>query len=332
MISIIVPVYKVEKYLAECIDSIIGQTFTDWELLLVDDGSPDNSGNICDEYAAKDKRVKVFHRENHGVSAARNYGLERAVGEWVMFVDSDDVLKQKFISNLFYEVEVNSEVQFVDAGCSLFVGDVSNIVNIKESTAFAGSDPILLWEHFRGPVWAKLFRKDILSENNIFFEPGLKKDEDVIFSLEYIGYVKHYAFSSEVGYLYRQNPKGAMATVNRNYATCYRTYRCQNVAIDKFYKNQSLTPDQCPKGIRMRASCLLWTLEQLNSEVPNRKKRVEIMKRDYTGLDFQALAYYHGRWDNKLLSRILQSRRLWIYDVVLSVILGCRAFMRKLIR
>ena len=89
-ISVIVPVYNVEKYLHRCVDSILAQTFNDFELLLIDDGSKDKSGAICDEYAAKDSRVRVFHKENGGVSSARNLGLENAKGDWIIFIDSDD--------------------------------------------------------------------------------------------------------------------------------------------------------------------------------------------------------------------------------------------------
>ena len=92
MISIIVPVYNTEKYLHRCIDSVLAQTYQDFELLLIDDGSKDSSGAICDEYAAQDTRVRVFHKENGGVSSARNVGLDLAQGEWVTFVDSDDYI------------------------------------------------------------------------------------------------------------------------------------------------------------------------------------------------------------------------------------------------
>jgi glycosyltransferase involved in cell wall biosynthesis len=90
VISIIVPVYKVEPYLRRCIDSILAQGFTDFECILIDDGSPDNCPTICDEYMEKDKRIVVIHQENKGVSAARNAGLNRAQGKWIGFVDSDD--------------------------------------------------------------------------------------------------------------------------------------------------------------------------------------------------------------------------------------------------
>ena len=90
MISIIVPVYKAEKYLSRCVDSILGQTYKDLEVILVDDGSPDGSGVLCDAYAAKDSRVRVIHKENGGVSTARNVGLDAAGGDYISFVDSDD--------------------------------------------------------------------------------------------------------------------------------------------------------------------------------------------------------------------------------------------------
>ena len=116
-ISIIVPVYNVEQYLQSCIDSIITQTYTDWELLLVDDGSPDRSGEICDEYAKKDNRIRVFHKRNGGVSSARNLGLDKAQGEWVTFIDADDYILSDFIKGLYKPIENGVSVDFVHGVC-----------------------------------------------------------------------------------------------------------------------------------------------------------------------------------------------------------------------
>ena len=107
-ISVIVPVYKAEQYIRRCVDSILAQTFTDFELLLIDDGSPDNSGAICDEYAAKDSRIKVFHKENGGVSSARNLGLDNATGEWITFVDSDDWIETDYLQLCLNLSETNN--------------------------------------------------------------------------------------------------------------------------------------------------------------------------------------------------------------------------------
>ena len=99
-ISIIVPVYNCKKYLRQCLDSILSQTFKDWECLLIDDGSTDESGSICDEYARRDNRFAAYHKENGGLTSARNYGLERSVGEWIMHVDGDDWIEVDSIERL----------------------------------------------------------------------------------------------------------------------------------------------------------------------------------------------------------------------------------------
>ncbi len=119
-VSIIVPIYNSELYLTECIDSILNQDFTDWELLLIDDGSSDLSGKICDSFASKDRRIRVFHRENSGVSVARNWGLFQAVGDYICFIDSDDMVTPDYLSS-FWKDAVNTDLymqgyQIVDDG------------------------------------------------------------------------------------------------------------------------------------------------------------------------------------------------------------------------
>lgn len=132
LISIIVPIFKVEKYLHRCLDSIKNQTFMDWECILVDDGSPDNSGIICDEYMSKDKRFRVFHQENAGVSAARNKGLDEAKGEWIGFVDSDDWIEPNMYEYLYSDA-INTKSDVVICG---YVGQnnrrIKSVINSRE--------------------------------------------------------------------------------------------------------------------------------------------------------------------------------------------------------
>ena len=138
-VAIIVPVYNVEKYLQRCIESILTQTETDFELLLIDDGSKDKSGLICDEYAQKDERVNVIHKENGGVSSARNLGIEKANGEWICFIDADDYVRQDFLSNiqqyLFGDVDIVHWGFFYD-NCGMIVEkpivNNTNIINMEE--------------------------------------------------------------------------------------------------------------------------------------------------------------------------------------------------------
>ena len=106
-ISVIVPVYNVEQFLPRCINSILAQTFTDFEVLLINDGSADNSGRICDEYAKKDNRIRLFHKGNGGVSSARNIGLKNVKGELICFIDSDDYLDKKFLQRMVKAMEEN---------------------------------------------------------------------------------------------------------------------------------------------------------------------------------------------------------------------------------
>ena len=115
VISVIVPVYKAEKCLTHCVDSILAQTFQDFEILLIDDGSPDQSGALCDQYAAKDSRIRVFHKENGGVSSARNLGMQEAVGTYIAFADSDDWMEPEELETLYGLIAEHSADS---AGCA----------------------------------------------------------------------------------------------------------------------------------------------------------------------------------------------------------------------
>ena len=119
LISIIVPVYNVEKYIHECVDSIINQTYKNIEIILVDDGSPDNCGKICDEYAKKDNRIKVIHKPNGGLSDARNHGIDVANGEWLMFIDSDDWIEPNMAEKLLHSA-LNNKADLAISSVILF--------------------------------------------------------------------------------------------------------------------------------------------------------------------------------------------------------------------
>ena len=127
LVSVIVPIYKVEEYLRECVDSITGQTYKNLEIILVDDGSPDRCGEICEEYARNDKRITVYHKENGGLSDARNYGMARSHGEYITFVDSDDVIRADFVETLMGLIHKH------DADIS-----VASLVSFRNSAEWGG--------------------------------------------------------------------------------------------------------------------------------------------------------------------------------------------------
>ena len=165
-ISIICPVYNVEKYLPRCIDSILSQSFKDFELLLVDDGSLDNSGNICDEYANNDDRIRVFHKKNGGVSSARNFGLKHACGEWISFVDTDDWVDSDFLEPISSNIE---SVELIHQGLKKEFPDNSvKIVRPSQQGIFETKTlfSTKMWSSF---CWSYFFKKDIIDKPFLSF-------------------------------------------------------------------------------------------------------------------------------------------------------------------
>lgn len=187
-LSIIVPVYKTEKYLPKCIDSILAQTFVDFELILIDDGSPDHCGEICDEYALKDGRIIVIHQENKGVSAARNAGLDIARGEYIGFVDSDDWIEPEM-----YEILVTTMVakstDVVICGCTQRNGNGDFLLLDFQSEGTYTQEQLLKAMYSKpnpigGILWNKLFRKSTIGE--LRFNENMRNCEDGMFVVEYL--------------------------------------------------------------------------------------------------------------------------------------------------
>lgn len=182
-LSIIVPVYKVEKYLPKCIDSILAQTFRDFELILIDDGSPDNCGAICDDYAARDSRIKVIHQENAGVSAARNAGLDIATGTYLGFVDSDDWIEPEMYETMIATAK-EKNVDVVVCGFCIFKDDGSYIGRSNACEGFFTPEQLhasiyTVPNPLDGVCWNKLFLRERIE--NICFPVDIPRYEDTIY-------------------------------------------------------------------------------------------------------------------------------------------------------
>ena len=209
-ISIIVPVYKVEQYLPRCIDSILAQTFTDFELLLIDDGSPDNCGKICDEYAAKDARIRVFHKENGGVSSARNLGLDNACGKYIGFVDSDDVVSPWFLETLRRYAD-ESTVPICDY--SRFKDEVTFERPISETVGQIPSSSYMDSSAIFSIIWNKLFPAEAVKKAR--FQSGIKNGEDTLFAYEVLSCEKYrFAYIKEALYGYFDRDNSAVNTID----------------------------------------------------------------------------------------------------------------------
>lgn len=207
LISIIIPIYRVEKYLKECIDSVINQTYKNLEVILVNDGSPDNCGNMCDEYARKDKRVKVIHKKNGGLSDARNHGIDMATGKYITFIDSDDYVDLKYIEKLYDSIKKNNTKI---SQCNILkVNDKKEIiekVGYSENNVKSGKELIkdIYYEHWAENivVWNKMYSIELFEK--IKYPVGkIHEDEYVTYKILY--YIDKVSIVNEYLYCYRQN-------------------------------------------------------------------------------------------------------------------------------
>ena len=226
-VSVVIPVYNSAKYLRECLDSIVAQTFSDWEVIAVDDGSSDESPAILDEYAAKDSRIKAIHKANGGVSAARNDGLDAAAGEYVLFVDSDDLLLANAIEILYKTVlnenadvvfgdhtsfrsekESAKERRYVFFNKPFAVSDRETIVQIQQTVLYRGFSPYYSERsgYLLATPWAKLFRRQLLVEHAVHFPLSISLFEDGIFVLRSLQFSKKVCYVQEPVYRYRILP------------------------------------------------------------------------------------------------------------------------------
>lgn len=207
MISVIVPVYNTGNRLSRCIESVICQTYKAFELILVDDGSTDNSLAICQQYAKNDKRIKVIHQENSGASSARNTGINESIGSWITFIDSDDYIEPTYLA--FFKNDADISLQGI-------VED--NKVRCFQENYYQSElgHHFFKERHIYGP-YCKLYNKNIIRRNNIRFDTRLKAGEDFLFVMDYLCQCKTMHISSAAGYHYCRNSSGSLSTTKYEY-------------------------------------------------------------------------------------------------------------------
>ena len=212
-ISVIVPVYKAEAFLRRCIESILAQSERSFELLLIDDGSPDGCPAICDEYAARDARVRVIHKRNAGVSAARNTGLDHASGDYVAFVDSDDYVDADYLSSMLCRTQGDaaSDNAFILTDYQPFSPEgkekreypASMTVDFKKTPASAQAFRDLIFGFRLFPPYCKLFRRDVIEAAHLRFDTSLRTAEDFDFNMRYLEHVDEIRYIPKTSYHYR---------------------------------------------------------------------------------------------------------------------------------
>lgn len=210
-VSVVVPVYKTEKYLAECIESVLAQTFEDFEMILVDDGSPDNSGKICDDYAARDSRIRVFHKGNGGVTSARRLGVERSRAEWITFVDSDDKLFPNALRDLTAAVAKHPDADLVEGVADRGFSSVCESWRERKADALEYATELASYRLFWGTgPWGKLLRKSVVDASEAMKVPAkFYFGEDFLMLVRFATKMRHALKINSLVYYYRKNEAGA---------------------------------------------------------------------------------------------------------------------------
>ena len=277
-VSLIIPVYNVEKYLRDCLDSIVKQNFTDFEAILIDDGATDTSGAICDEYAKKDDRFIVCHKENGGVSTARNKGLELSRASYVAFIDSDDSLRPDYVKNL-YNAITDGDYDLVVCGYWLDRGKLSKQVKFENAVCVedvrkgnATVTKLFTMQLLGSPV-NKIYKKEKIS---LLFDPALTSiAEDLMFNLNFLSGIKKFKVIPDVlyNYMVRQASASTKFFTNRMESVV----KTNNILVD-FYR-QTFDNSDAIKEIEKRCVAEIDSLyRHLFRGNENKKERLEILR------------------------------------------------------
>lgn len=304
-ISIITPVYKVEKYLRKCIDSILNQTFTDYELFIVDDGSPDSCGQIADEYKKKDKRVHVIHKKNGGAPSARNAGISVANGKYLYFPDSDDWIEPTYLQDM-YDLAVRTGAQLTISGYTMeYYENDSNqsyIVSALEScystqAAVRGSLHKYFDNMMMAVPWNKLYKADYIKDKGIQF-PDLKWD-DLHFNMEVVKDIESVAISSSFGYHFFRSRAGSETTFVFD-GMLYQKRKEQFQHILRVYKHWEIKNKDIISAIYgYYAGRIVQCVQEIAvSDAPHKRNLVNEILQD----DLTKKAFKYGKINSRLLA------------------------------
>jgi glycosyltransferase involved in cell wall biosynthesis len=251
-LSVIIPVYNVEKYLCQCVDSVLRELPENSEILLVDDGSTDSSGKICDDYKAKDERIRVFHQKNSGVSSARNKGIEVSEGEKLFFLDSDDYLAENALEQL---LQYDSEL-VIGNYCAFYSDKTANICGEVDTVRYDSiADYFKDFSKYFPTIfnfpWGRIYSAEIIKKANLKFREDISMGEDLLFNLEYYDRISNVQVVSNIIVNYRQSEGSLTKKYNPKlfewYLKCYseteailRKYNSFSTEIKDYFYNRFL--------------------------------------------------------------------------------------------
>lgn len=322
-VSIIIPVYNAEKCLRKCVDSVLAQSYGEFEVLLINDGSTDSSGIICDDYVSKHLKIKTFHKENGGVSTARNLGIDKAKGEFVLFIDSDDFVSEKFVQNI---IEDYQDEDLIIAGFKkISHKKTEEKTTVFPNLKFSKVEREKYLEEFpvsdNGYPFSKLYKRSLLTKHNIRFLPKIHMFEDVIFLFTYIKYCEKMAFNSSCDYYY-------VIAEGDSLSTKVNSFESEYLSFITFYKLISNDYNITTKQLRIDFPKLGYRLSRLM----NRSISTLYLKRYDKAYCINSLKQYtNDAWDiynfysepvnvvKKVSKKLLVKKKFNLADTILRV-------------
>lgn len=296
-VSVIVPIYKIPEYaLRSCIESLLLQSYSDIEILLVDDGSPDNCGSICDQYASQDSRVISLHKANGGVSSARNLGLDKSTGDYILFVDGDDAIHYDCISTMV-NIAVEEASDIVVCGYMRFFTEKvpfdKAATDEKKYSTFTKEEDLrcmqrkclieddLLGARFNGSPWCKLYRSDLIKNENYRFDTSLVRSQDNFFNLHIFGKAKKICYTPNQLYFYRHLAQSAVNRFRPNlFEISDRYLTCVANEIEK--QNLTLTFKDTYEHVRLEKLGEFFSTYAAHKDNHSRySKKINAMKKAY---------------------------------------------------
>lgn len=333
-ISVIVPVFNVEKYLEQCLNSIVGQSYENLEIIIVNDGSTDGSGEICEKFAAIDSRISLIHQINGGVSVARNTGIEKASGDYITFVDSDDWLEKEMYTKMMSKTEKFHLLDMVMCDTIL----VKNDTNIK-STGFIRSGsysksqiiselyPTLLVTEDFGKipivsVWNCLIRRSILIKNNIRFEPSLKYSEDYLFMAKLmINVNSFFYFKGIFSYHYRQYPESRSKLLQKDW---WPSLVSLNKKLRELLENSAEFDFTRQLKLQLIHSALFLSSAIIKNQRLNKQEKIAWLQVLFTEPDLQAafndLNFNKQSWQFKIVLYLMKYKKSTLFITYRSLV------------
>lgn len=335
-ISVIIPIYNAESFLNECLVSIQEQTFSDYEAWLIDDGSTDNSGTICDNFAANNKLFHVIHKKNGGVSSARNAGLEKANGEWICFIDADDTVEKEYLSTLYQFANIQKDILIIQ-GFKTFLPDNTYIDKRFTNQLYNSSEVYKTFQDLNinrcGYPFGKLYNAEIIRHHHLRFVESIHYAEDVMFMLTYLTHCSAIQTVEGMNYNYyiRKNIQSLSKRIfvfESEYA-CYQLYLKR---IGELKQRFNLTETSLRKVYNVISEYLIrrsiGALYQKQTRKPRQERLIILKRLTPTQLDFLHTYYKECSWFHKLTVWLLRKHYYYLCDVFNCLIAQGRSIVK----